>query len=160
MVLISLAFAMTASLARNFSEVSGHLSGKQNSQQGQLIVLGVAGELDEAFEISVPPVGSSSAVTEVRMKKYASTPARLTSSTNSSSWSPGYVLSIRYYQDSENLLREVTYPDASVRTSVISEGIQGFSATRLNQRSLEVRASFIESKKLKTVAAFSYGWGE
>ncbi len=157
MALVSLAFAMTATLVRNFSQVSSHLDGKESKQQGALLLLGVCAELEEAFEIS-SPLNVGDTVTELRLKKYASTPARLASSTLSPTWTPDYVLSIRYFQDGEVLIRESTLPDTSVGRSIVAQRLSGFSATRVSRRAIEVRAGFMESKKLETVSTFAYRW--
>jgi Prokaryotic N-terminal methylation motif len=158
MALLAMAFAMVATLVRNFSSVSAHLDGKEGTQQGSLLLLGVAAELEEAFEITSPASGTVAPVTEIQLKKYASTPQRLATATTPDTWSPGYVISVRYYQSGEDLLRETTFPDNEKRVSRMSRRLSGFSATRINDQVIEVRATFRESKKLETVAASAFRW--
>jgi hypothetical protein len=159
MLLLAMALGMVATLVRNFSSVSAHLEGKEGTQQGTLLLLSVAAELEEAFEITQPLAGTTTTVTEIRLRKYASAPARLTTGTTPNTWNP-YILSVRYFLDGEDLVREVTFPPPGneVRLSRISKRINGFSATRVNDQEIEVRATFRESKKLETVAASAYRW--
>lgn len=158
LVLLSMAFAMVATLVRNFSSVSTHLNGKEGTQQGSLLMLGVAAELEEAFEVTSPAPGTVAPVTEIQLRKYAPIPQRLLTATTPNTWSPGYVLAVRYFQAGEDLVRETTYPNREVRGSRLSRSLSGFSATRVNDQVIEVRVTFQESKKLKTVAASAFRW--
>ena len=160
MMLLLMALAMVATMVRNFSQVSSHLDGKAGTQQGSLVLLGIAAELEEAFRIDFPAAGTTTPEDEIRLRKYASTSKRLQLATFPSTWTPGYVLRVRYYLSGEQLLREVTFPDTTKRVSRVADRLDGFSCTRLNDRVIEVRATFRESKKLETLAAFAYRWRE
>jgi prepilin-type N-terminal cleavage/methylation domain-containing protein len=160
MLLLAMAFAMTATLVRNFSQVSAQLDGKEGTQQGSLVLLGVTAELEEAFEITTPAVGTTTPVTEVSLKKYATTPKRLELATTSDTWGPTYVVGVKYRQDGEDLIREASYSDGSSDTTTLARRLAGFSAQRLDDRTIEVRVTFREAKKLETTAAFAHRWGE
>lgn len=77
MVLLLMALAMVATMVRNFSEVSSHLDGKAGTQQGSLVLLGIAAELEEAFQIDSPAAGTTTPEDEILLRKYASTSKRL-----------------------------------------------------------------------------------
>ncbi len=160
MLLLAVAFAMTATLIRNFSQASAQLDGKEGTQQGSLVLLAVAAELEEAFEIGSPAAGTTAPVTEISLKKYASTPDRLELATTSSTWAPKYAIDVGYGQEGEDLVRTATYSDGSNETAVLARRLSGFSAKRLNSRTVEVRVTFREAKKLETTAVFAHRWGD
>ncbi len=160
LLLLAMAFAMTGSLVRNFSNASAQLEGKEGTQQGSLVLLSVAAELEEAFEVVSPAPDSTTPVTEILLKKYAPTPERLEVATIRSSWPPDYVIQVRYRQIGEDLVREANYTDGTRRLSKLAGRISGFSAKRLGKQTLEVRVTFRESKKLETTAVFAHRWGD
>lgn len=160
MVLVAVAMAMVATLVRNFSRVNNHLAGKERTLQGFLMLQAVASEVEGAARLTAPTMASPGPVTDLTFEVYASTPDRLTVGTNVASWSPDYVIAVRYFQEDDRLMRQLTFPDGASQTSQVATGLSGFSATYLNSRTVEVRASFQEAVKLETVSAQAFRWGD
>lgn len=158
MALLLVALAMIATMVRNFTAVTAHLDGKEGTQQGGMMLLSIAAELEEATTIGLPAIGTTIPESEIALTKFASTSRRLQTATTPSTWSPRFVLSVRYYQAGENLIREVIYPGGSKSSAIVSNRLNGFSANRLNDRVIEVRATFRESKRLETLTARAYRW--
>ncbi len=160
LLLFALVMGMIASLVQNFARVSDQLDEKSASQRASLALFDLASEVEEATEVLVPAPGTVGPQSEIVLRKYASTVARLDNSTTADTWTPNYVLSVRYHLDQRNLMRQVTLPDGTVQNTLLAQEVDGFSATRVHERSIEARASFQERNKLETVATCAYRWGE
>lgn len=157
--LFSIVLAMVATLARNYRDVEVHMSSKSKTQSSNLMLLSAVTDIGGAVNI-VSPAPLTGPQSEVIVERYTTASRRFVGTETRGNWDTDERLRIRYFQAQDKLYREVTFPDASVERVVVGEGVSGFSALRANDRAIELRASYQESKLVKTTAVTAYTWSE
>lgn len=158
--MLLVAFSMISALVGNFSDVTAHLKGKEGAQRGSLLLLTVATDVEGAFSVVTPAAGAGTLSTEIVLKKFVSPSTRLVAGNTSTNWEAAHTMTIRYHQQGEDLVRDVIFPDGTEHSGVIASQVSGFSGKRVNDHSIEVRASFREDKRVTTTAVLAYRWGE
>lgn len=157
--LFSVVLAMVANLARNYRDVEVHMASKSKTQASNLMLMSALTDIGGAMNV-VSPAPLTGPQSEVIVERYTTASRRFVGTETRTNWDVDERLRVRYHLAQGKLFREVTFPDGSIEQAAIGEGLSGFSALRVNERAVELRASYQESKLVKSTAVTAYTWSE
>ncbi|MBI3925649.1 MAG: hypothetical protein HY319_08925 [Armatimonadetes bacterium] len=151
--LIFLILGVAATLVQGYSRVMRDSSGKERTHlAAQLALERVRAEVASAIEVLDPTAGSN---TELKFDKLDPRAARLPDPlpdplpADWEPWEPADRITVRYFIDGGNLMREASGPGGAV-VETITRGIEGFLVTVEPPGSLDITVTVREDRRVVT----------